>query len=167
MFRYGAGLVNRARTELDNISKMWARAYKAAWGLSQGPGSSPIIIGQSEGGRGCPLATKIWIREVADMYEQCLSLPGEISQMVRQYLRQQCTSHGCHTLNQLQYLLQISGTADTVLELFLLRNKDWRSRVHGSLILTNLFLESSGPACTRLGLRNHAGQDVVNWMHLF
>jgi hypothetical protein len=63
----------------------------------------------------------MWAREILAMYEQCLSLPGVISQMVGQYLRQQCTSHGCHTLNQLQYLLQISKTTYTVLELFLLR----------------------------------------------
>ena len=101
MFRYSAGLVNWSRSELDSISKLWARAYKTAWDLPKGTDSSPIILDQCEDGISCPSATKMWIREVLDMYEQCLSLLGEILQMVGQYPRQQCTLHGCHTLNQL------------------------------------------------------------------
>jgi hypothetical protein len=37
------------------------------------------------------------------------------------YLRQQCVSRGCQTLNQLQLLIRISGRAKSVLELLLLR----------------------------------------------
>jgi hypothetical protein len=41
--------------------------------------------------------------------------------IVRHYLRQQCISRGCETLNQLQLLIRISGRANSVLELLLLR----------------------------------------------
>ena len=84
VFRYSAGLVDWTKTELDSISKMWARAYKQAWGFSKCMDGSPIILDQSEGGRGCPSATKMWIREALDTLDQCLSLPGEISRIVGQ-----------------------------------------------------------------------------------
>ena len=72
---------------------------------------------------GCPSAISLWTREVFNVIEQCVSLPGEISRIVTHYMqaREQCVAHGCHTLNQLQLLLQVAGKADSVLELFLLR----------------------------------------------
>jgi hypothetical protein len=45
---------------------MWAQAYTHAWGFSKGMDGSPIILDQSEGGRGCPSATQMWIREALD-----------------------------------------------------------------------------------------------------
>ena len=100
---------------------MWARAYKQAWTLPGSMDTSPIILDQSEGGRGCPSAISLWTKEVFDVIEQCVSLPGEVSRIVIHYLKQQCIAHGCHTLNQLQLLLRVGGKADSVLELFLLR----------------------------------------------
>mmetsp|Transcript_55124 Transcript_55124/g.115349 ORF Transcript_55124/g.115349 Transcript_55124/m.115349 type:complete len:484 (-) Transcript_55124:655-2106(-) len=82
--------------------------------------SSPIMLDQSDGGRGCPSATTLWIREALDVLEQCVSLPSETSRIVLHCLRQQCNVHGCHALNQLQLLLRV-GKADTVLELLLAR----------------------------------------------
>jgi hypothetical protein len=75
------------KTELDSISLMWARAYTHPWGFSKGMDGSPIILGQSEGGRGCPSATKMWIKEALDTLDQCISLPGEISRIVGHYLK--------------------------------------------------------------------------------
>jgi len=121
VFRYSAGLVDWSRTELDSITAMWNRAYKQAWALPRSLDGSPMLLDHSEAGRGCPSATAIWLREVLDVLEQCVSLPGVISQIVRRHLQQLCISHGCHTLNQLQQLLRVRGRADTVLELFLLR----------------------------------------------
>jgi hypothetical protein len=67
----------------------------------------------------------MWTREALDssleVIEQCVSLPGETSQIVRHYLRQQCISRGCQTLSQLQLLIRISGRAISVLELLLWR----------------------------------------------
>jgi hypothetical protein len=83
--------------------------------------TSPIILGQPEGGRGCPSAISLWTREVFDVIEQCVNLPGEISRIVTHCMKKQCVAHGCHTLNQLQLLLRVGGKADSVLELFLLR----------------------------------------------
>ncbi len=65
---------------------MWAQAYKHAWGFSKGTDGSPIILDQSEGGRGCPSATKMWIREALDTLDQYISLLGEISPIVGNYL---------------------------------------------------------------------------------
>ncbi len=88
--------------------------------LSSSTDSSPFILGQPDGGRGCTLATHLWTREVLDVIEQCVNLPSETLQIVRHYLRQQCISRGCQTLNQLQLLVRIGGRAKSVLELFLL-----------------------------------------------
>jgi hypothetical protein len=121
VFRYSTGLVDWTKSELDGISKMWAQAYKHAWGFSKGMDGSPIILDQSEGGRGCPSATQMWIREALDTLDQCISLPGEISLIVGHYLLQQCLAHGCVALNQLQYLLQVGDQTETMLEKLLLR----------------------------------------------
>ncbi len=118
VFSYSAGFVDWTKAELDRISKMWTRAYKQEWTISSSTDSSPLIPGQPDGGRGCPLASIMLTREALEVIEQCVSLPGETSQIVRHYLRQQCISRGCKTLNQLQ---QISGRAKSVLELLLLR----------------------------------------------
>jgi hypothetical protein len=71
VFGYSAGLVNWSQTELDGIStcKTWAHVHKTAWGLSRGTDGSPFILDQSAGGRGCPSATKMWAREILDIYE--------------------------------------------------------------------------------------------------
>ncbi len=63
----------------------------------------------------------MWTREALEVIEQCVSLPGETSQIVRHYTRQQCISRGCETLSQLQLLIRIRGRANSVLELLLLR----------------------------------------------
>ena len=120
-FQYSARLFDLTKSELDSISKMWAQAYKHAWGFSKGMDGSPIILDQSEGGRGCPSATQMWIWEALDTLDQCISLPGEISLIVRHYLLQQCLAHGCVALNQLQYLLQVRDQTETMLEKLLLR----------------------------------------------
>ena len=120
VFSYSAGFVDWSNTELESISNMWIRAYKQAWTLPGSMDSSPIMLDQSDGGRGCPSATNLWTREALDVLEQCVSLPGEISRIVLHYLQQQCYAHGCHALNQLQLLLRV-GRADTVLEMLLAR----------------------------------------------
>jgi hypothetical protein len=61
VFCNSAGLVNWTRTELDCISRMWTRAYKQACVCMD---SSPIIVDQSVGGRGCPSAVNLWTRAV-------------------------------------------------------------------------------------------------------
>ncbi len=97
VFSYSAGFVDWTKAELDRISKMWTRAYKQAWKISSSTDSSPFILGQPDGDRGCPLASTRWIREALEVIEQCVSLAGETSQIVRHYLRQQCISRGCET----------------------------------------------------------------------
>ena len=54
IFCYSAGFVDWTGAELNSISKMWTRAYKQAWALPGSMDSSPIILDQSTGGRGCP-----------------------------------------------------------------------------------------------------------------
>ncbi len=90
----------------------------------------------------------MWTLEALEAIEQCFSLPGETSQIVRHYLRQQCISRGCETLNQLQLLIRTShgGRANSVLELLLLRldeqgldiSSKWRTS-GGDLIVSILW----------------------------
>jgi hypothetical protein len=64
-----------------------------------------------------------------------------ISQIVGQFLRQQCTAHGCYALNQLQHLLRVGGKAELVLELVLSRldeqgleiSSQWMTCEHDSI----------------------------------
>ena len=125
IFRYSAGLVPWSRSELDLISKMWSSGYKQAWykEAARGADATPMILSTNDGGRDCPSACEVWIRDVLDLYDQCLSLPGEISQLCSYFLHQTCISRGCWTLNQLQRILRINGRADptSVTELLMLR----------------------------------------------
>jgi hypothetical protein len=121
VFNYSAGIVDWSKTELDRISMMWARAFKSAWTLPRSADNSPFILDESHAGRGCPSATEMWIRAVLKVLDQSVGLPGETSEMVLRHLQRQCTAYGCQSLNQLQLMLRVSGTAETVLELFLQR----------------------------------------------
>ena len=80
-----------------------------------------MCLDLDEGGRACPSAGEEWIRAVLEVWEQCISLPGEISRQAMQHLQQSCLDHGCYALNQLQCLLRVGGQADSVLERLLLR----------------------------------------------
>jgi hypothetical protein len=81
VFRYIAGFVDWTRTVLDDISKLWVRAYKQAWTLSASTDSSPMMLSVEDGGGGCPPAVDLWTHEVYEVLEQWVGLPGEISQI--------------------------------------------------------------------------------------
>jgi hypothetical protein len=120
-FRYSAGVVPWSKTELEHITTMWLTAYKQAWTLPRSMDSTPIEVDKEHGGRECPSAIEVWIRAVLDTLDQCLSLPGEIANIVTAYLQNSCLDYGCYALNQLQRLLRVSGSAETTLERLLLR----------------------------------------------
>ena len=124
VFRYSAGLVPWSRSELNNISKMWSTGYKQAWykKAARSADATPMILSDDDAGRACPSAIEIWTRDVLDLYDQCMCLPGEISQLAMYFLHQTCLDHGCWTLNQLQRLIRIGGRPDatSVIELLML-----------------------------------------------
>ena len=125
VFRYSAGVVPWSRSELEEIYNMWIRAYKQIWfgRAGRSADSSPMVLDLLAGGRNCPSPTEIWIRDVLDLHDQCLALPGEIAQLVTCNLQQTCLDHGCTALSQLQGILRIGGRADpdSILELLLAR----------------------------------------------
>ena len=97
VFSYSAGFVDWSYTELEDISRMWIRgfrAYKHAWALPGSRDSSPIMLDQSDGGRVCPSATNLWIHKALNVLEQCVSLPSEISTIVMHYLQQGLAGEG-------------------------------------------------------------------------
>ena len=114
VFRYSAGIVPWTNTELDSITNMWIRAYKQAWFKkgARSMDSSPIILDRKDGGRSCPSAPEICMHEVLATLDQCMTLPGEISQIVLHHLQMECHAHGCAALNQMQLLLRIRDYAD-------------------------------------------------------
>ncbi|MFM9151106.1 MAG: RNA-directed DNA polymerase, partial [Candidatus Planktophila sp.] len=109
VFRYSAGVVPWTKTELEQISQLWLAAFKHAWTFSPKLDGSPISLDKDDGGRECPSASEEWVRAVLDLLEQCICLPGEISQIVTHHLEQTCLAHGCYALNQLQCLLRLGG----------------------------------------------------------
>ena len=121
VFRYSAGVVPWSKTELEQISKLWILAYKQAWSFSSNMDGSPIVLNRHDGGRECPSAVEEYTRAVLDLWDKCISLPGEISRIVRHYLQQCCLDHGCYALNQLQCLLRINDKAESTIERLLLR----------------------------------------------
>jgi len=114
IFRYSAGVVPWTKSEMEVITKMWIRAYKYVWFKAAGRSmdSSPIVLCHDDGGRDCPSACEIYVREGLDTLDQCMTLPGEIAQFILCRLRQECHAYGCVALTQLQSLLRISGSVD-------------------------------------------------------
>ena len=104
---------------------MWIRAYKQAWfkAAARGMDSSPFVLDKNAGGRQCPSAIEVWMRDVLDTLDQCMTLPCEIAQFILFHLRQECCDHGCTALNQMQSLLRIAGNTgpESLLKLLLLR----------------------------------------------
>ena len=81
-----------------------------------------------------------------DLYDQCTSLPVEISQLslYSGFLLQTFLNHGCWTLNQFQRLMRIGGRPDptSVIELLMLQIdeqglEDATLRAHGKCSLTD------------------------------
>jgi hypothetical protein len=101
VFFYSAGLVNWTRTELDNISRMWAQAYKQAWTLPGCMYTFPIVsvVDQSVGGRSCPSAVSLWTCAVLEVIEQCVSLPWETRDLVNRNSPLAATMHSARLIH--------------------------------------------------------------------
>jgi hypothetical protein len=125
VFRYSAGLVPWTRAELLSINQLWLTAYKRIWHgtAARGIDGTPLLLDEKHGGRSCPSAVDVWTRDALGVLEQCLLVPGEISQIVLHQLKQTCHDHGCVSLNQLQRVLRLNAhaRAHTVIELLMIR----------------------------------------------
>jgi hypothetical protein len=81
-----AGVVPWTGAELDVITKLWIRAFKQSWEYSTRIDSSAIIIDRADGKR-CPWGREIWTEDVLTVMDQCIELPGEISDVLLDRLR--------------------------------------------------------------------------------
>ena len=106
-FQYSAGLVPWTLTELEDLTKVWVRAYRGLWSLPPSADSSLFRLSPKHGGRGCPSALGVWCIEAASLVTQCLRVPGTISQLMLANLQRACISRGCTTLYQLQRMLRL------------------------------------------------------------
>ena len=81
-----------------------------------------MILRDDYAGRDCASAIEVWTHDALYLYDQCMSLLGEISQLSMYFLHRTCLDQGCYgwTLNQLQRLMRIGGRPDTTLVIELL-----------------------------------------------
>ncbi len=107
--------------ELDDITKVWIRAFKQAWEYSTSMESSVIIVDQNDGGRRCLSGREVWTDNVLAVMDQCIQLPGEISAILSDRLRTTCVSRGCSALSQMQKVVRVDNTAESIVELLALR----------------------------------------------
>ena len=119
IFRASAGVIPWTGAELDEISKLWTKAFKKAWEFPASMDGSPII--SPRGGRRCPSARKVWIEDTLRVWDQCMQLPGDISTLVLTRLRASCRDRGCKSFSQLQKVLRVDGSAESIPELLALR----------------------------------------------
>ena len=129
-------MVPWTRPELEAITRLWARGYKQAWKLGASTDSAMMLLSKSDGGRGCPSATEVWVRDVLDLQDQCIRLPGEISQIAVGHLRQVCHDWGCNTLDQAQKVIRLRGGAKGIVELLLQRLDEWGLSLSSPWILS-------------------------------
>ena len=47
-----------------------------------------MILSNDNAGRDCPSAIEVWTRDALDLYDRCMSLPGEISHLFMYFLHQ-------------------------------------------------------------------------------
>jgi hypothetical protein len=52
------------------------------------------------------------MHEILATFDQCLTLPGEISTILVHHLQHECNAYGCAALNQMQLLLRIADHVD-------------------------------------------------------
>ncbi len=112
IFRASAGVVPWTGAELDDITKVWIRAFKQAWEYSTSMYSSVIIVDQNDGGRRCPSGREVWTDDVLTVVDQCIQLPGEISAILLDRMRKACFSRGCSALSQMQKVVRVDNTAE-------------------------------------------------------
>ena len=122
IFRASAGVVPWTGAELDDISKMWIRAFKQAWEYSTSMDSSEsvIIVDKTDGGRRCPSGREVWTEDVMTVMDQCIQLPGEISAILLYRLKIACSSRGCSVLSQIQKVVRVDSAAESIVELLAL-----------------------------------------------
>ena len=76
---------------------MWSTGYKQAcqWynKAAKSADATRMILSYDDAGKGCPLEIEVWTRDALDLYNQCLSLLGEISQLSLYFLHQTCLDH--------------------------------------------------------------------------
>ena len=93
-----------------------------------------------DGGRECPPVIEERTRQVLTLNDQCLSLLGEVAQVMRHHLCPICNVHGCTALPKQQHLLSVSGRvhSDSIAELGLKISRQWaatRARFRSSNII--------------------------------
>ena len=49
--------------------------------MAQSADATPMILGDDNARRDCASAVEVWTCDALDLYDQCMSLPGEISQL--------------------------------------------------------------------------------------
>ncbi len=123
-FLASAGVVpDWTGAELDDITKLWIRAFKQAWEYSTSMDSSVIIVHQADGGRRCPSGRErreVWMEDVLAVMDQCIQLHGEISAILLDRLRTTCFSRGCSAPSQMQKVVRVDNAAESIVELLAL-----------------------------------------------
>ena len=110
LFRYTAGLVPWTFSELENLTRLWVRGYRGAWGLPNSTDDLLFRVSRRYGGRGCLSALGVWMMETTSLIGQCMRKPGVISLLMLDELRRACVSRGCQTPYQLQRILRLVPT---------------------------------------------------------
>ena len=107
VFRCTAGLVRWKVSELEELTTMWVRGYRGAWGLPRSTDDSFFRVSRGQGGRGCPSALSVWITETVGLTSQCVRVPGVVAQLTIEDLQRACVLRGCQTLYQLQRMVRL------------------------------------------------------------
>ncbi len=116
IFRASAGVVPWIGAELDDITKLWIPAFKQAWEYLTSMNSSVIIVDRNDGGRRCPLGREVWTDDLLTVMDQCIQSNGEISAILLDRLRTACFFRGCSALSQMQKVVRVDNTAESIVD---------------------------------------------------
>ena len=100
-FRYSAPLVPWTDADLDKLYSVWLQVQRAAWKLSPGFPSAPLMFPEEHGG--CPATHPVvpMIQALATHIEQLVALPDELRDTTIRKFKQLCDSCGCRNEHEL------------------------------------------------------------------
>jgi hypothetical protein len=73
--------------------------------------NSPLVLAGTAGDCESRSAQEIYMQEALETPDQCMTLTGEIAQLILSHLQHECWAHGCSALDQLQLLLRIQDSS--------------------------------------------------------
>ena len=101
-FQYSCAFVNWSLHDLDEVGKLWNRAFKHARLLGPSTAAALLHFPADHGGLEVPLPRVILMKELETLFTQCTEGRGSTANIVTRWMRQDLASLGAATISEAQ-----------------------------------------------------------------